>query len=345
MSQLASFRNKLFGSQPRLSARFDQTSRLLHTGYERLGKTHLQRMLVASLVLHALVLAVRFVPNEFNKIWDKEALLVVMVNAAEEKPPTEAQALANANLQGGGEAEAGLVSSPLPNMERSQDGDELSKLKQEVQALEQQQAALLAALKGQSNMQSPSGKPQPFNPLIGNPNASADQALMRQIASLDKQVQDYNKRPKRKQLSPATKEAAFAAYFAQWTERTEQLGNQSYPDAIKGQSAELMVTVSIRKDGSLESVSIVGKGSGKREIDRAALQLIRRLAPYPAFTANIREQIDVLDITTRLIFTPSNSFSAQVFAPDATGSGSTSGSASGSAASTSAASPTSAAQR
>ena len=305
-----------WAQNPALRGRIDQSSKVLAKSYYKLGKSHLQRMLVLSALLHAIVLAVRFVPDTFKRQWDKESLVVVLVNTAESATSSQAQALANATLQGGGDADAGLVSSPLPNMGATQDGDELSTAAQQVQALEKQQAALLSALKGASDTKAPSGHAFEYNPEKGSLIEPSSAILMRQIAALDKQVQDYNKRPIRKQLSPATREAAFAAYFAQWTERTETLGNQFYPDAARGQAAELTITVSVRKDGSLENIELV-QSSGKKSIDHAALLLLKRLAPYPPFTGAIKDRVDVLDITTKLIFTPANAMSAEVFANEA----------------------------
>jgi periplasmic protein TonB len=268
-------------------------------------------MLVLSVVLHALVLVVRFVPDDILKRWDKEALLVVLVNSSGDEAPSEAQALANATLRGGGESDAGMVKSPLINMGAVQDGDDLTFLQKQVSILEKEQASLLAMLKGQSNTQAPSGTAQQFNPKTGTAAQTNSAPLMREIAALDKNIEDYNKRPKRKFISPATREAAFATYFALWSDRTERLGTEFYPEAARGKFAEVTVTVSVRKDGSIEDL-ILEKSSGDKAIDRGALRLLKRLAPYPAFKGALRQSVDVLDITTKLIFTPAGELTAQM---------------------------------
>jgi periplasmic protein TonB len=294
-----------------------KTSAAMGTGYLRLGKTHLQRMLVLSVVLHALVLVVRFVPDDILKRWDKEALLVVLVNSSGDEAPSEAQALANATLRGGGASDAGMVKSPLINMAATQDGDDLTFLQKQVSILEKEQASLLAMLKGQSNTQAPSGTAQQFNPKTGTAAQTNSAPLMREIAALDKNIEDYNKRPKRKFISPATREADFATYFALWSDRTERLGTEFYPEAARGKFAEVTVTVSVRKDGSIEDL-ILEKSSGDKAIDRGALRLLKRLAPYPAFKGALRQSVDVLDITTKLIFTPAGELTAQMMtAPSA----------------------------
>ncbi len=294
----------------KLDRQLSQASDVLSTGYFKLGKTHLQRMLVLSALVHVIVLAVRFVPDDLLKRWDKEALMVVLVNSESNTPASQAQALANANLIGGGEGDSGIVKSPMPNMGATQDGDELTFLQKQRSVLELQQASLLSALKGITDFQAPSGTAHKPNPLDGAATDSTASPMMREIAALDKQVQDYNARPKRKQISPATREAAFAAYFALWSDRTERLGTEFYPESAKGKFAEVMVTVSVRSDGSIEDITLE-KSSGNKAIDRGALRLLKRLAPYPPFKGALKQSVDVLDITTKLVFTPAGGFSAE----------------------------------
>ena len=284
----------------------------ISTGYFKLGKTHLQRMLILSALIHALVLAIKFVPDEVLKRWDKEALMVILVNSDSAVAATQAQALANANLIGGGESDRGIAQSPLPNMGATQDGEALAALQKQVTMLEKEQSSLLAALKGSLSFQANSGTSQKINPEQGAAMESTTAPLMREIAALDKQVQDYNGRPKRKNISPATREAAFAAYYALWSDRTERLGTQYYPEAAKGKFAEIMVTVSVRSDGTIEGIEVHNGGSGNKAIDRGALRLLKRLAPYPKFQGALKQSVDVLDITTRLVFTPGGSITAEM---------------------------------
>jgi periplasmic protein TonB len=295
----------------KLDERLNRAGVALNSGYMKLGKTHLQRMLIVSALVHAIVLAVKFVPDDMLKRWDKEALMVVLVNSESDTAASQAQAIANANLMGGGESDSGLVKSPLPNMQAVQDGDELNFLQQQVRVLEQQQSSLLSALKGAAQFQVVSGASQKLNPLEGAALDSKSVAIMREIAALDKQVQDYNSRPKRKHISPATREAAFAAYYALWSDRTERLGTQFYPEAAKGKFAEVMVTVSVRSDGSIEEITLE-QSSGSKAIDQGALRLLKRLAPYPEFKGSLKQSVDVLDITTRLVFTPAGTLSAEM---------------------------------
>jgi periplasmic protein TonB len=279
--------------------------------YFKLGKTDLQRMLVMSATIHAVVLIVRFAPDELAKHWEKESLQVVLVNSAGDEAPSDAQALANANLRGGGEADEGLVKSPLPNLDAVEDGESLESLQKQVKNLEAVQSSLLSALKGKADTTAVSGTSQQYNPEQGQTTDNAETQLKRKIAAVDKEVQDYNKRPKRVQISPATREAAFATYYALWSDHTERLGTDYYPEAARGKHAEIVVTVSVHSNGSLDAL-VVERSSGNRAIDSDALRLLRRLAPYPRFKGHLQGKADILDITTKLVFTPANILTAEM---------------------------------
>lgn len=278
------------------------------TFYMQLDNTDLQRMLILSICIHAILLMVRFVPKELEKSWDKEALQVVLVNTIGDTVPNKAQAIANANLLGSGNAESGMVKSPLPNMDAIQDGESLEDLQAQVKNLEAVQTNLLSMLKGKIAHHADSGTSQEYNPEQGLANQTNTLQIKRQIAALDKEIQDYNKRPKRAQLSIATREADFASYYAIWSDRTERLGTEHYVDAARGKLAEVIVTVSVRSDGSLEGL-VLERSSGDKAIDKGTLRLLKRLAPYPKFQGTLKAKVDILDITTKLIFTPANTLS------------------------------------
>lgn len=56
-----------------------------------------------------------------------------------------------------------------------------------------------------------------------------------------------------------------------------------------------MVTVSLRSDGSVESVTVVSS-SGVPEVDEAIRRIIEAQKPYPAFPAALAQAFDVVEI-------------------------------------------------
>ena len=98
----------------------------------------MQLALAISVSLHAAVLGVRFVdPEDFNRVFQDTPLEVVLVNARSTEAPTKAQAIAQANLAGGGEAEAGIATSPLPPSPSQIVGDDQTDTNREIQQQQQ----------------------------------------------------------------------------------------------------------------------------------------------------------------------------------------------------------------
>ena len=99
--------------------------------------------IAASVLLHGALLAVRFTaPDSFRFKPVDPGLEVILVNAKHDRAPLKAEALAQANLDGGGNAESGRSKSPLPDMQRSEDGDGLKAIQRRIEELEQQQRLL-----------------------------------------------------------------------------------------------------------------------------------------------------------------------------------------------------------
>jgi protein TonB len=64
----------------------------------------------------------------------------------------------------------------------------------------------------------------------------------------------------------------------------------------------MVVTVSIKSDGSLERVEI-NRPSGQRILDAAAVRIVQLAAPFAPFPADIAKDTDILSITRTWIFT------------------------------------------
>src|SRR3954462_8417647 len=107
----------------------------------------MQLALAISVSLHAAVLGVRFVdPEDFNRVFQDTPLEVVLVNARTSEAPTKAQAIAQANLAGGGEAQAGIAPSPLPPSPSTVVGDDQTDADRAIQQRQAEQQQLLAQI-------------------------------------------------------------------------------------------------------------------------------------------------------------------------------------------------------
>jgi periplasmic protein TonB len=266
-----------------------------------------------SIGLHLALLTIKFVaPETFRLISGATDLEVVLVNAKNvASSPKDAQALAQVNLEGGGDADKGIAKSPLPNMDRVEDGDDLQRVKQKIEQLEAEQSQLLAALKNMKDTRAALQREITQASQSGQDKEDTEANLARAIAALEKRVEDYNKRPRRKAITPSTREVEYATYYVAWREKVERIGTENYPAEARGKLyGELIVTVSIFQDGSIEGIELV-KSSGQPVLDKAALRIVKLAAPYGSFPKEMRDKYQIFDITTRFVFTKGEGFEAR----------------------------------
>jgi protein TonB len=261
--------------------------------------------LTVSIGLHMTVLAVRFVDPELLRVRSSDPPLdIVLVNAKSETRPAKPQALAQANLDGGGTNERGRRTSPLPNSFEMRDGEALDEARRTVHQLEEEQKRLLTALKESLQLRpSPRRETAADTPQSGASDEETRRKLARAQAEIDKQVSDYQKRPRKHYFMPSTSEYRYARYFEDWRSRVEKIGNENYPPEARGKYyGSLRMTVAIRKDGTLAE-TVIEKSSGSPVLDRAARRIVLLAAPYPPFPPEIARDTDILEITRTWIFT------------------------------------------
>jgi protein TonB len=133
--------------------------------------------------------------------------------------------------------------------------------------------------------------------------------MVRLEAQINKNWDAYQKMPRRKFIGARTQEYRFAQYIEDWRVKVERIGNLNYPEQARQQKVfgSLQLSVSIRADGSVESVE-VSKSSGQRILDAAAIRIVRLaglngFAPLPP---NITRDVDILTITRTWTFTSSD---------------------------------------
>jgi protein TonB len=261
--------------------------------------------LTVSIGLHITILAIRFVDPELLRVRSADPPLdIILVNAKSETRPGKPEALAQANLDGGGTGERGRRTSPLPNSFEMRDGDALQEARKSVQQLEEEQKRLLSALKDSLQLRpSPRREAASDAQQSGSVDEETKQLLARSQAEISKQISDYQKRPRKHHYMPSTSEFRYARYFEDWRARVEKIGNENYPPEARGRYyGSLRMTVAIRKDGSVAD-TILEKSSGSAVLDRAARRIVMQAAPYSPFPPDIAKDTDILEITRTWIFT------------------------------------------
>ncbi|MEJ7138667.1 TonB family protein [Amphibiibacter pelophylacis] len=278
----------------------------------------LHKALAVSLALHALVLTLRWVtpPEVQDRIRDR-VMDVILLNAeSDEKPPADARTLAQSNLAGGGEAEAGRATSILPASTTSQSGDAIEDERRRVLgAMRQEQQMLLTQIRRELAML-PVPTPEQ---LSGNPQAQAAEEMRlrkeRMLAELEKRINAQNIRPRKRYISPSTREDLFAVYYARMRRRIEDEGTRNFPqDGGRKLYGALTINVTTDAVGKVVEAQVI-KSSGNPVLDRKALQIVYASAPFDRFSAAMSAQTDQIVITSRFHFTRDEGLNTQMQAP------------------------------
>ncbi len=280
------------------------------------GSSLLAAAFAVSLVLHAIVLSVRFVPPKAKPARDRSRdLEVVLVNARHARAPDNAQVYAQANLDGGGSSEREnlRLKTPLPPQDSRRDGNALTEAKRRVEQLERTQQQLLtqnrktapAVTSAPAQPVKSQTQPQPAPSGVDLLDSAASAARLE--AEISKNLEKYASRPRRTAMDSArAKEYRFAQYIEDWRLKVERIGTLNYPEAARGRIyGSLVLTVSIRSDGSVEKIT-VDRSSGHPVLDEAAVRIIRLSAPFASFPPDIRKDSDILDIPRTWTFTNSD---------------------------------------
>lgn len=274
-----------------------------------------------SLLVHGLLLAVHFAaPDAFRFKPSDPELEVILVNAKHDKKPVNAQALAQANLDGGGNAEDGRAKSPLPDMQRVESGDSVKAAQRKVVELEQQQRKMLAQLQAAQQHVTSADQIKPVE--TPQPNAhdmtETAKAMARMEAEVAKNIEQYNKRPKKTQITPSTREVGYAQYYKTLQDKIEKIGTLNFPTRDgKKLYGELLIVIPVFQDGTIyerDGGVVVRSSSGNAALDQAAVAIVRRSAPFGRFPENMRTsgKDDVWEIITRFRFTRDQGVQAEL---------------------------------
>jgi protein TonB len=267
--------------------------------------------LAASIILHAAVLAMRFGFPDASKLRaPPQTLDVVLVNSKSPTRPAAPDALAQANLDGGGNTDENRrAKTPLPVAREVERGEDVQRARKRVADLEAKQRQLmtqLAQAKAAVPVEEarPAPSPEPQAQVSGADLMTSALALARMEAQIARQIDEYNKRPRKKFVGARASESRFAMYVEDWRQKVERIGNLNYPEGARGRIyGSLRVTVSIKSDGSLDDIQ-VDRPSEHKVLNEAALKIVRLAAPYAAFPPEIRKDTDILVITRTWTFAP-----------------------------------------
>lgn len=276
-----------------------------------------------SVLVHALVLSLKFTFPDAFRLKSAPTLDVVLVNSKSDTRPEKPDVLAQKNLDGGGNTdEDRRAKTPMPVLPRAQVGaNEVQRARARQQQLEREQEQLLTQLRTPTPTPVPVAPPKatpqreeptPVPEVNGQDLANRVLAMARLEAQIARQVDEYSKRPRKNSANIRAREAPFAMYAEDWRQKVERVGNANYPQeaASRKQYGSLRLTVGIKVDGAIAYVEI-DRPSGYPVLDRAAERIVRMAAPYAPLSAEIRKDTDILEITRTWIFGPGDRLTSE----------------------------------
>ncbi len=276
----------------------------------------LQLALGASVAVHAALLTVRFVdPEKFNRVFQDTPLEVVLVNARTNEQPDKARAIAQASMAGGGDADKGRATTPLPPSAQVEPGDTMEEqAHSSVQTMQEQQLQMLALVRRQLAALPP---PEPRPPGLAAEPVSREEKrrqLVNLLAEIERRINQENARPKKRYVSPATREEVYAVYYDSLRRAIEDKGTENFPVALgKKLYGELTMVVTVNFDGRVLATEVVD-GSGNPALDRRAEMIARAAGPFGPFNDEMRRKADQILVVSRFKFTRDETLQANVTA-------------------------------
>ena len=264
----------------------------------------LQIALLASAVVHVVVLTTRFVdPERFERVLKDTPLEVILVNAKSSEKPDFAKAIAQTSLAGGGELEKGRATSPLPPSAFTDLGDSAEDAQRQVEAMQEQQTQLLAQIKKElATLPLPDPKVQ-TNDSAQSEREEKRKQLIKILAEIEKRINEENARPKKRYISPATREEVYAVYYDSLRRKIEEKGTTNFPEAAgKKLYGELTMIVTVNFDGRILATEVV-ETSGNLTLDRRAQAIVKGTGPFEKFNDAMRRRADQIVVVSRFKFT------------------------------------------
>ncbi len=274
----------------------------------------LQIALIASIAVHAVLLTVRFVdPESFNRVFEDTPLEVILVNAKTNEKPDKAQVIAQNSLAGGGDADKGRATSPLPPSALTDFGDaNEEEAARKLQNLQEQQTLLLAQVKSQLAALPPIDPNQAATKTEQLEREEKRRQLVKILAEIERRINQENARPKKRYISPAAREAVYAVYYDALRHAIEDKGTENFPQAAgKKLYGELTMIVTVNHNGRVLDTEIV-ESSGNRTLDRQAAAIARSAGPFGNFSPAMRRQADQILVVSRFKFTRDETLEASI---------------------------------
>ena len=233
---------------------------------------------------------------------------VVLVPRSSDTPPDQADFLAQANQDGGGNDDERVRPETPPPPTAGAPATTVADASAQGQPADSARAPREArrtpaplAVGAPDSPPAPAAAPAPGADAAPTESRSVEMAAL--SAEIERKLRTWAERPRRKWISARTREDRFAAYMVEWRRKVERIGNLNYPDeaARRGLSGNLLLEVALNPDGTIADIAL-RRSSGEPILDDAAVRIVKLAAPFAPFPPGIAEDVDILHIERTWFF-------------------------------------------
>jgi protein TonB len=275
----------------------------------------LQVALGVSIAAHAALLAVRFAdPQRLERVFRDSPLEVILVNASSDGRPEQAAAIAQANLAGGSEApDQRRATSPLPPSMVARVGDALTEDERRLEALKQRQNQLLAQVRHELARLAAVDEVADTDAQARQQREARRQTLVKMLVEIERRIEEENARPRKRYVSPATREEVYAIYYDAMRRKIEERGTAQFPEAGgRKLYGELTMAITVNHTGQVLNTEVV-RPSNSRLLDTRAQAIVRSLS-FDRFSEAMRRRADQIVVVSRFRFTREGGLQTQMSA-------------------------------
>lgn len=272
-----------------------------------------------AVALHAsLIFGLGFEPQKPSSA--ARTIEVTITHHASEKEPDDADFLAQSNQEGSGDEieKRELTTTEMAPFDNAKVEHVQMQAPSTLTPNPEQSQRLTLVTQGVSKRKAPNKeetkqKPKP----LPKADVESHELLSQEIASLqarlDEQKQAYAKRPRVRTLTSVSAKAHYEAlYIDAFRREVEALGTRNFPNQALNENkfGNVRLLVQLIPSGSVKAIEVL-QSSGHPFLDEAAIKSVRLASPFAPFTAEMKKNVDILEIIRTWKFDPKQTLTSQ----------------------------------
>jgi len=181
-------------------------------------------------------------------------------------------------------------------------GESIEESRKQVEELQEEQRELLARLRRELAALPTADPKREAHTAEGRARIEQRKQMLQLTAEIEKHINEESARPKKRYVSPSTKEAAYALYYDRLRLKIEERGTRNFPDH-RGRKlyGELIIALTVDALGRVVDAEVVVSSKSKI-LDSRAVAIVKAAAPFGPFAPSMQREADQIEITSRFTF-------------------------------------------